>query len=952
MKIKTLLISLGVGALVAGGGVLAARQAAIRSRKSVEVMPVVNADLTLQYASWGFDSEDSMYGTIVSKDTQTVNLSIGNGQTLKSVNVSEGDEVKTGDVLMEYDVRKKLLEREAHDLSLQLSRIGLQRLENELEEIRRKNPGLFVDIEQAQMTSSADVLSVEDAVEELETETEEESETGLSLLLDDWLVEPAGLDLYEQLLQDATGNILQTQDLPDGISGITGGGDAVSDATDDLTGDLPDGILGEGSGTGGTSLFDAVENSSDPAAARGEANTSGDTTGETTVSEDISGVPEGEDGSAGSQDTDVLDGSDAADLLDGSDAVDVIGGQDDQALPAEDVLPDEEVEDGFIVPEDGDLPEGEDAFIDGEVLPDVEDGFADESVLDVEDETGFPEDTIEDGETEEEDDLSELDQKIHEATDFSVTPSDTDVIGTDEDALDGESTTDLSEESGIIQDNLRIFLRVVNLLTRQYTENPATLKSDDLEQARLLYQSALAREEMIRPFLDAFGESRSVPLYVPGTDTLRALKEMEDKYSDFDASDTLKALHQAYANYLFYRLWYQMNLLENAMNKDLAKVTTEEAVQFQDMIREVTDSYYELYFFWRYLKQSVPKLAESSKLYEPLPEVYLDELKASLISFVSNGKDKIDEDLFETYPILGRGYKGKLSILVDRLFDNSLLELDEYEEETEDFTEDFDDFGDDGGDDAETAQELRDMFFDKLMAIRSQRLSIRQGELDLKKDDEAIEKATVRASLDGVVRSAGTMEEGTSSTEAFIVVAGEMGMYAVGSVSEMDRDTIAIGDVVTGTCEDTGQEFTATVTEVLDYPTTGDDDFYFYSSSTELTNSNASQYQFYAYIEDTTGVEEGYATLSLQKEQEAQTGIMLEDYFVREEDFGNYYVYIRGEDGRIKKQYVKVGKGSMFGSGKNIIEGLDYEDLIAFPADNIREGDPTTEVDFLEDIYY
>ena len=118
MKIKTLLISIGTGALIIVGGVIAARQAAVRSRKPVEVMPVVNADLALQYASWGFDSDESMYGTIVSRDTQSVDLHIGDGQTLKSVSVKEGDEVKTGDVLMEYDVRKKLLEREAHDLAL------------------------------------------------------------------------------------------------------------------------------------------------------------------------------------------------------------------------------------------------------------------------------------------------------------------------------------------------------------------------------------------------------------------------------------------------------------------------------------------------------------------------------------------------------------------------------------------------------------------------------------------------------------------------------------------------------------------------------------------------------------------------------------------------------------------------------------------------------------------
>ncbi len=976
MKIKTLLISIGTGALIIVGGVIAARQAAVRSRKPVEVMPVVNADLALQYASWGFDSDESMYGTIVSRDTQSVDLHIGDGQTLKSVSVKEGDEVKTGDVLMEYDVRKKLLEREAHDLALQLSRIGLKRLENELEEIRKKNPALFVDIEEAQKTASAQPLSPDGVIDADNIQAEKvsarssvksasvsedeaadesliEEETELISVTDKdgWLLGDSADSLYDMLLEDSMeGMLLASEDLPDGIqdgfdtsSDLTGETSVEGVLSDQAADDLEDGIASAGSA--GTSLFDAVAGSSQDAVLDDAENT-GDTTGENAGSDDLpDGIGEAPD----------VDPDDPSSVIEPDAGNEPAG---DPAVTDEENPFGDEAADGLFDDEDQDGEAGT-GTIDGAAgygsAEELEDGFSfddsddtAEDLIDVpEAETDLPEGIMGD-----EDELSgedeDLEEKIREATDFSIGTSDGNVS---EGSLDN-NTTDLSEESLQIQEDLRVFLRIMNLLTRQYTTDPTTLETADLEQARILYEKSLAKEETVRPFLDAFGESRSVPLFVPGTNTLKALKEMQDKYSDFSAVDTLKALHQGYANYLCYKLWLQMYLLEDLVETNPVDITSETAIAYSGSIRDAADTYYQLYFFWRYLKESVPTLANSSSLYEPLTDLYLDEVKALMISVISGSNGIIDDDLFATYPVLGKGYSGLLSILVSRLFEDSLLELEEIEEDTEFLTEDFDDFEGDDEDENESAQELRDMFFDKLIAIRLQRNAVRQAELDLKKDDEAIEKATVRASIDGVVRTAGTLEEGTSSTEKFIVVAGEMGMYAVGSVSEMNRDSISLGDIVTGTSEETGQEFTATVTEILDYPTTGEDDYYFYSSSSELTNSNASQYQFYAYIEDSTGLEEGYATLRFKKDETTQTGIMLEDYFVKEEDYGKYFVYIRGKDGKLKKQYVTVGKGSVFGSGKNIIDGLEYEDLIAFPADNIKEGDPTSEVDFLEDIYY
>lgn len=77
--------------------------------------------------------------------------------------------------------------------------------------------------------------------------------------------------------------------------------------------------------------------------------------------------------------------------------------------------------------------------------------------------------------------------------------------------------------------------------------------------------------------------------------------------------------------------------------------------------------------------------------------------------------------------------------------------------------------------------------------------------------------------------------------------------------------------------------------------------------------------------------------------------IYLDKMFVREE--GNrYYVYKRGENKRLTKQYVEVGK-NMYDS-LEITSGLKLDDMIAFPyGRDVKEGAKTQEADTLYDHY-
>ena len=82
-----------------------------------------------------------------------------------------------------------------------------------------------------------------------------------------------------------------------------------------------------------------------------------------------------------------------------------------------------------------------------------------------------------------------------------------------------------------------------------------------------------------------------------------------------------------------------------------------------------------------------------------------------------------------------------------------------------------------------------------------------------------------------------------------------------------------------------------------------------------------------------------------------ENGIYIEKFMVRTDDTGKDYVYIQGEDGLLKKQYVKTGKTQW--DYLEVKSGLSLTDKIAFPlASNVEEGAKTREVDSLYDDYY
>ena len=215
-------------------------------------------------------------------------------------------------------------------------------------------------------------------------------------------------------------------------------------------------------------------------------------------------------------------------------------------------------------------------------------------------------------------------------------------------------------------------------------------------------------------------------------------------------------------------------------------------------------------------------------------------------------------------------------------------------------------------------------------------ISHRRQLLELESMQKTASDGIVYAEVAGEVKRVGDPENPSQDGTAFLVVAGNDGLYVSGTISELLLDDVVPGTVVTANSWESGMSFDATITEISDYPVT--------SNSWGEGNPNVSYYAYTAYIEDSSALHNGeYVDLSIATNQSSGAGgIYIDKAYVREED-GKSYCMIADENGRLKKRYIVTGK-TVYGSAIEVKSGITDEDLIAFPyGKNVVEGAKTVQ---------
>lgn len=241
-----------------------------------------------------------------------------------------------------------------------------------------------------------------------------------------------------------------------------------------------------------------------------------------------------------------------------------------------------------------------------------------------------------------------------------------------------------------------------------------------------------------------------------------------------------------------------------------------------------------------------------------------------------------------------------------------------------------------------TAAQLAQMRAEQEKTIKETKFKIKMAEANYKIMQTEMSDGNIYADFDGKVVSVLTEEEAKTQNQPVLKVSGGGGFYIQGSVSELEKDKMQIGQEVTVNDWNTGMTYTGKIVSMGDFPTNSDG----WNGS---GNPNVSYYPFTVFVDETADLQAGMYVNIQYSSAESENGIYLENPFIRTEN-GQSYVYVQGAGGKLEKRFVTTGK-ALWGSYTEIRSGLTVDDLIAFPyGKNLKEGAPTVESD-VSDLY-
>ncbi|MCC8103407.1 MAG: hypothetical protein LIP11_14505 [Clostridiales bacterium] len=957
MKIRTALISITVSGALVAGGVYAAYYTMQGQVSPVEVVPVKNVDESYWYSD--YYSSDTITGTVTSQVSQTVVLE---DYDIDEIYVSEGDEVTVGTPLFSYDMTKEEIDLEAKDIEVQTYELQLRRYQKELEKYQSTTATASLETTVTTLTSSSgdaildestdnSLANTEDAegdldgsessgsgleIEGIETVEPDENEdivlltsvtnfellmSALRDLMDEFDGEFTSEDIevigksltkavsfYREYLaeeeeKETTGEdgeplVLKYYSLKDSVKALLSSDEvktleACAALMERYHAAYVDMRIEEAMGKTGDSLKKAVE------AAREEyENLSGDAREDVTLLEELEAL---EALLAAEEQTETGAGTEAAEHDTETDS------------------------------------QSEQTNTDG-----TETGMTDET--ESETETGM----IDETESETEAGMTDANGTGPESD--AENESETENPSTDETESETESESS-SEEIGIAE-RISSFLMMADAVFSE-TASPEVY---DYQTAIAFYQMYLAvpPSEIVDEDTGARMEA-----YELSEEALAYLSDLgsEGAALQITLTSTYQELCLSYVEYLVLALDAQNMTREEltAAQEAYDLLGTAWAIALDASAQEGEPCVSDYLTAYDIILRIEELDAESEeRLWGTAEEESEDETEET----EAEAEDETEtEDFLERLADMYLDYLSltdtQLALVwnADTLFELlSLYGLLEEESESEtDYYDDWDDYYSDY-DSGYTAEELKELIEELETDIKEKELDIREATLELEQQQRIVDKKVVTSTVNGTVVTIGDEDGNTDDdSDYFVKITSSEGLYVKSAISERSLETVNVGDSISGV-DYSGNSFTAVITEISEYPISTSElynyDIYSYAE-------NTSYYLFYAQIDDTEGLEEGYAELTLSLEYaESDDAIYLEAYFVRTDATGNNYVYVQASDGTLELRYVTLGTSPDEGYIVKIIGGLSSSDRIAFPyGDNVYEGAKTEEVDALEDAY-
>ena len=229
-----------------------------------------------------------------------------------------------------------------------------------------------------------------------------------------------------------------------------------------------------------------------------------------------------------------------------------------------------------------------------------------------------------------------------------------------------------------------------------------------------------------------------------------------------------------------------------------------------------------------------------------------------------------------------------------------------------------------------TEIELAKAIRDKKQELKTLDLGLKKAQLSLSENKALLNDGVIRAKRSGIVRNIKKTSDSLQDGNTFLEVAGGQGTYIKGSISELMLNQIKVGDTISAYCWTSGETFDAKIQSIDTVPSSNSN----YNGS---GNPNVSYYDFEAYAKDASKIQAGeYLELTFNSAGDTTSSIWLSKAYVKQE--GNKYYVLKDVHGKLKKQYVTVGK-IVWGDTMKIKDGLSDTDYIAFAySKNAKEG--------------
>lgn len=235
-----------------------------------------------------------------------------------------------------------------------------------------------------------------------------------------------------------------------------------------------------------------------------------------------------------------------------------------------------------------------------------------------------------------------------------------------------------------------------------------------------------------------------------------------------------------------------------------------------------------------------------------------------------------------------------------------------------------------------TAEDRDRQLKEKKNQLTTLNIDRKEAVLKYEKMRKEIASGTILSTVNGQIKSVGDPAAGVDSGTPFISVTSQDGFYLKGTVNELKREELSIGQRISVTNMETGMMAEAEITSISDYPVSD-------NASSYGTNPNTSNYPFTAFLSETSGFKNNQSvSINLSSNEVSTDKLYIPKAYIREEN-GEYFVFIADERGRLKKQVIETG-AIMYGYYQEVKNGLTTEDLIAFPyGKDVKEGVKTKE---------